>query len=143
LYTGKDFVFIGFDGPPAIGFSQRRRKRSPLADVACMLRSFDYAAESAVQKRGPRPTVRDEDRQVLLPAATLWRAWTSFVFVRAYVSAAQRGGFLPPSGRERRILMDALLAERAIHELHYELNHRPEWAMMPITALWRMAEKTE
>jgi maltose alpha-D-glucosyltransferase/alpha-amylase len=138
LYTGKDFVIIDFEGPPARSLAERRRKRSPLLDVAGMLRSFDYAAQTALRSGSPGSEVREEDRPTLRRAAEFWRGWTSAVFVSAYRALAGPGNFLPGSTEELRILLNALLLEKLAYEVKYELNNRPDWAGIPLAALVSM-----
>jgi maltose alpha-D-glucosyltransferase/alpha-amylase len=141
LYTGKDFVIIDFEGAPARPLVERRRKRAPLMDVAGMLRSFDYAAQTALRSGSPGSDVREEDRPMLRQAAEFWRGWVSAVFVRAYLACAARGDFLPRSPEELKILLDALLLEKVAYELKYELNNRPDWAGIPLTALVKMIKE--
>jgi maltose alpha-D-glucosyltransferase/alpha-amylase len=131
LYTGKDFVITGFEGEPARALSERRVKRSPLRDVAGMLRSFDYAAVSALRSGG----IRAEDAPSLEPWSRFWNLWVSVVFLKSYLAVAPEGGFLPKSKDEMKTLLDLYVLEKAIYELSYELNNRPEWVGAPIQGI--------
>jgi maltose alpha-D-glucosyltransferase/alpha-amylase len=91
LFTGKDFVIIDFEGEPARSLAERRIKRSALRDVAAMLRSFSYAAASAL-KEG---SFRAEDEARLKPWATLWTGWVSASFLGAYLQTARESVLLP------------------------------------------------
>ena len=128
LWTGKDFVIIDFEGEPARPLSYRRLKRSAMHDVAGMLRSFDYAAQVA---RRAHPAVRPEDPDRLEPWTRFWSTWVQAVFLDAYVDAAAGQRFLPGSRDELRILLDAFLLEKALYELQYEVNNRPDWVAIP------------
>jgi maltose alpha-D-glucosyltransferase/alpha-amylase len=131
LYTGKDFVITDFEGEPARALSERRMKRSPLRDVAGMLRSFDYAAVSALKSGG----IRAEDLPALEPWARFWNLWVSVVFLKSYLAVASEGGFLPKSKDEMKALLDLYVLEKAIYELGYELNNRPDWIGVPIQGI--------
>jgi maltose alpha-D-glucosyltransferase/alpha-amylase len=130
LYTGRDFVIIDFEGEPARPLSERRIKRSPLRDVAGMLRSFHYASYAALY--GQVPGVRPEDFLALEPWAASWYTWVSVTFVKAYLATAEGASFLPAERADRKVLLDAFLLEKAIYELGYELNNRPEWVEVPL-----------
>ncbi len=134
LYTGRDFVIIDFEGEPARTMSERRFKRSPLRDVAGMLRSFDYAAAYAL--RGGR--VRAEDIPLLRPAADLWVAWVQAAFLGDYLGAITPSGLLPRALADLRLLLDFSLLDKAIYELRYELDNRPTWVHVPIEGLLRL-----
>jgi trehalose synthase-fused probable maltokinase len=123
LYTGQDFVIIDFEGEPARSLSERRVKQSPLRDVAGMLRSFDYAAHS-----------------VELPDTwhRFWYTWVSAAFLRAYAETAGHGKFLPSSNDEIKLLLDYHLLEKAIYELAYEINHRPDWVRIPLQGIMQL-----
>jgi maltose alpha-D-glucosyltransferase/alpha-amylase len=122
LWTGKDFVIIDFEGEPARPLAERRLKRWPLRDVAGMLRSFDYAAATALRKR-PRgdPGLAGEWKKAV------WSAYLS-----AYYSAAGAASFLPADDTSRQVLLDTFLLEKALYELRYELNNRPDWVAIPL-----------
>jgi maltose alpha-D-glucosyltransferase/alpha-amylase len=134
LYTGKDFVIIDFEGEPARPITERRLKRSPVSDVAGMLRSFNYAAIAKLRTGELRP----EDVPFLSRWARYWNLWVSVAFLRSYLEAARPAGFLPDSKEELRILLDAHLLEKAVYELGYELNNRPDWVGVPVSGILEM-----
>jgi maltose alpha-D-glucosyltransferase/alpha-amylase len=134
LCTGNDFVIIDFEGEPARPIGERRSKRSALTDVAGMLRSFNYAAVFSLRSGGPRP----EDIPTLEPWARFWNLWTSVTYLQAYLRVASMAGFLPHSKDELKILLDLYLLDKAVYELTYELNNRPEWVDVPIAGILEM-----
>ncbi len=143
LYTGKDFVIIDFEGEPARPLGERRLKHSPLRDVAGMLRSFDYAVHKALRVQQESGLIRKEDESVLEPLAGVWFTWVSVVFLKAYLAIASPGGFLPENPAHLRLLLRILLLEKAIYELGYELNNRPDWASIPISGIHRLIGSPE
>jgi maltose alpha-D-glucosyltransferase / alpha-amylase len=135
LFTGKDYLITDFEGEPIRPLSERRLKRSPLRDVAGMLRSFHYAVYTALLDQRDGAAVRAHDRPALEPWANFWYASVSAAFLREYLLAAGAGMFLPPSEEQLIVLLDASLLEKAVYELGYELNNRPDWAMIPLRGL--------
>jgi maltose alpha-D-glucosyltransferase / alpha-amylase len=140
LFTGKDFVITDFEGEPLHPLSERRLKRSPLRDVAGMVRSFQYAAYSPLIKDASGIVVRKEDREQLEGWAEAWYSWVSSAFLSGYLSAAQPA-LLPTSERELEKLLDAYLLEKAIYEVGYELNNRPDWLQIPTRGLLQLLGK--
>jgi maltose alpha-D-glucosyltransferase / alpha-amylase len=139
LYTGNDFVIIDFEGEPARALGERRLKRSPLRDVAGMLRSFHYATAFDL-RRGP---VRAEDVRALEPWARYWERWVSAVFLKAYMDGTASAAFRPPSRQAACDLLDIHLLDKALYELLYELNNRPEWVPIPVQGIVRLLEPEE
>ncbi|HLY21983.1 MAG TPA: maltose alpha-D-glucosyltransferase [bacterium] len=149
LWTGKDFVIIDFEGEPARPLSERRHKRPPLRDVAGMLRSFDYAALTALADHTARGLAPAPDLEARLRAgARLWTHWISASFLGGYLTAAgappstkgnrSRGPaapIVPSDPRAAQLLLDAFLIDKAAYELGYELNNRPAWAWIPLTGI--------
>jgi maltose alpha-D-glucosyltransferase/alpha-amylase len=137
LFTGKDFAIIDFEGEPTRAPSERRLKRSPFRDVAGMIRSFHYAAYSALLKRG---NVRQED----IPALEQWiEPWYQIVsgnFLDEYLKTVGHAAFIPAEREEREILLQTLLLDKAIYELSYELNNRLDWVMIPIRGIKRILQ---
>jgi maltose alpha-D-glucosyltransferase / alpha-amylase len=131
LYTGKDFIIIDFEGEPARSLTERRLTRSPLRDVAGMLRSFHYAANHAIFHQATRP----EDLPAMETWAAFWNTWVSAVYLKAYLELAGQAGFLPADEGELQTLLDALCLEKAVYELSYELNNRPEWVQIPLQGI--------
>jgi len=132
LFTGKDFVIIDFEGEPAKALSERRLKRSALRDIAGMLRSFHYAAYSTLFLH---KSVREEDIMTLESAAEFWYRNVSEVFIRSYFATIGRAGFLPKTKKELQTLLQIYLLDKAIYELGYELNNRPEWLLIPLRGI--------
>ncbi len=134
LYTGRDFVIIDFEGEPARSMTERRFKRSPLRDVAGMLRSFDYAASYALRSG----RVRAEDIPLLRPAAELWVLWVQAAFLAEYLQTVEPEGLLPRAEPDLRLLLDFSLLDKAVYELGYEMNNRPDWVHVPIEGILRL-----
>jgi maltose alpha-D-glucosyltransferase/alpha-amylase len=131
LHTGKDFVILDFEGEPARPLIERRLKRSPLKDIAGMLRSFGYATTYALRSA----TVRPEDRAGLESWGRYWNIWVSVEFVKSYLGIATQAGFLPKSRDEMKVLLDLFILEKAIYELAYELNNRPDWVDVSVQGI--------
>src|SRR4029434_91520 len=102
LFTGKDFVIIDFEGEPTRPLGERRIKRSPLRDVAGMLRSFNYAAIVKLKSE----TTRTDDPVLLRPWARFWNRWVSVAYLRGYLDATAQAGFLPTTRGELAFLLD-------------------------------------
>jgi maltose alpha-D-glucosyltransferase/alpha-amylase len=131
LYTGKDFVILDLEGERTRSFPDRRRKRSPLRDVASMLRSFQYVAYVALH----RGEIRREDVPALEPWMRRWIVWTSVLFVRAYLDVAGAAAFLPTTREETGVVLNFYLLRRAVNELRGELDHNLDRAGIPIAGL--------
>jgi maltose alpha-D-glucosyltransferase / alpha-amylase len=137
LFTGKDFVIIDFEGEPEREVTERRLKYSPFKDVAGMVRSFHYAIHSGLFREGP---VRPEDRPTLDPWAELWYSYVSGTFLKSYLDSVGDAPFFPPSREEREIILKCYLLEKAVYELGYELNNRPEWVVTPMKGIQALLE---
>lgn len=139
LYTGKDFVIIDFEGEPARTLGERRIKVSPLRDVAGMIRSFHYASYLGLLKGSE---VRTEDVPALEPWAELWYRSTSATFLHAYLREMEGSGLIPKDRNELEMLLACFLLDKAVYELGYELNNRPEWVAIPVRGIRYLVEST-
>ena len=145
LYTGRDFIVIDFEGEPARPLTERRLKRSPLSDVAGMLRSFHYAAYTALGDEEVRGIAREKDMEELDRWARFWAAWASSAFLRGYLEEARSTetagrAFLPERDEQLRILLGAHLLEKAVYEMGYELNNRPDWIGVPLLGIRQLLD---
>lgn len=128
LWNGEDWLVIDFEGEPARSLPERRRKRSPLRDVAGMLRSFAYAVSAASIQRGVSP-----------PAD--WEGRAREEFVAGYRETAERS-LLPASDDGFAKLLAVFELEKAVYELRYELNNRPDWVGIPVAGIVRLLDET-
>jgi maltose alpha-D-glucosyltransferase/alpha-amylase len=127
LWADGDFVILDFEGEPTRTIAERRAKQSPLKDVAGMLRSFDYAAYAGLFAFTQD---RPDHFGRLAPEAERWRQAVSAAFLDAYRATA--ADLLPADAAQRAALLDAFLLAKALYELVYELNNRPDWAGIPL-----------
>jgi maltose alpha-D-glucosyltransferase/alpha-amylase len=132
LNTGKDFTIIDFEGEPRLPLSERRLKRSPLRDVAGMLRSFDYAVTTALRQE------RADDIQRLTPWARAWITRVHETYLTAYLETAAGAAFLPKNASDTQLLLEAFQLDKAIYEIGYELSYRPHWVTTPLRAVNEM-----
>ena len=138
LFTGKDFIITDFEGEPARSYSERRLKRSPLRDVAGMIRSFHYAAYASLFLDNQ---IRKEDFSKLIPFVEQWYHYMSQFFMKAYMETVQGSEFFPKNKQDLEILMTTFLMEKAIYELNYELNNRPGWVIIPLRGIKSLMNK--
>jgi maltose alpha-D-glucosyltransferase/alpha-amylase len=127
LYTGHDFVIIDFEGEPTRSLYERRLKRLALRDVAGMLRSFSYASHAALRAQ-----------QVPADFARWARFWTdsvSAVFLNSYLATAGKASWLPQNAEDLELQLTTMLLEKALYELRYELNLRPDWVPIPLRGI--------
>ncbi len=145
LWTGCDFVVIDFEGEPMRTISERGLRRPALRDVAGMIRSFDYVARAAMSEVVAHGRINDERRAEEQLGAHL-RGWTtamSEAFVNGYLEVVSPLDLLPPGTEDRNRELDALLLEKALYEIGYELAHRPALVGVPLRAALRLAGVTE
>jgi len=127
LWSNRDWVILDFEGEPARSLTERRRKRSPLRDVAGMMRSFAYAYSAASILRGVDPP-------------SDWERRAQEEYLNGYLSTVDHT--LVPSGSGFDKLLRVFELEKAVYELRYELNNRPDWVGIPVAGIVRMLEET-
>ena len=127
LWVEGRWVIIDFEGEPARPVVDRRRKRSPLRDVAGMLRSFAYAASAAEIERGVEP-----------PEG--WEQRARDAFLLGYLDEVDPA--LIPNGSSFERLLAVFELEKAVYELRYELDNRPDWVRIPVAGIVRLLERT-
>jgi maltose alpha-D-glucosyltransferase/alpha-amylase len=131
LYTGHDFVIIDFEGEPTRTLYERRLKRLALRDVAGMLRSFSYAGQAALQSERIAP----EKLARLEEWARFWVDSVSAAFLKSYLATAGPASFVPQTRDDLELQLTTMLLEKALYELRYELNMRPDWVRIPLRGI--------
>ncbi len=137
LFTGSDFVIIDFEGEPARSLSERRKKRSPLQDVAGMLRSFHYAAYAPLLQE---QNAEESSYVKLGSRAQYWQRWVSAAFLESYLEISGNAIFVPKGREELALLLDLYLLDKAVYELGYELNNRPSWVRIPLDGIAQLLQ---
>lgn len=132
LFTGGDFLILDFEGEPARSYSERRLKYSPLRDVAGMIRSFHYAAYGSLFLDNQ---IRPEDIEKLLPHVEQWYHYMSGFFMKSYLETVGGASFVPKLNEDLEIMLQTFLMQKAIYELNYELNNRPDWVLVPLRGI--------
>ncbi|MEX2446080.1 MAG: putative maltokinase, partial [Dehalococcoidia bacterium] len=137
------FVILDFEGEVGLPIEERRRKMSVFTDVAGMLRSLSYASLTAERTQAQSYP----DVEPALDRLTGWVAWweerAAAAFLAGYLETAGDAPFLPRSPQQQRALLDLYLLDKALHELHYEVEHRPDWLWIPLDGLARLARRQE
>lgn len=127
MMTGEGWMVFDFEGEPARPLLERRRKRSPLRDVAGMLRSLAYVASASELQRGVAP-----------PEG--WEGRAREAFLGGYLGAVDPA-LLPPGEGPLHTLLSIFELEKAVYELRYELNNRPDWVSIPAAGIRRLLEQ--
>ncbi|HEY7293032.1 MAG TPA: maltose alpha-D-glucosyltransferase [Vicinamibacterales bacterium] len=140
LRAEEDFIILDFEGEPDRSIADRRSKQSPVKDVAGMVRSFSYAAYAALFAfvlHAP------EDFGLLAEWADAWQRSAADAFVRGYRDALELDGArsgLVPRGASWNRMLQAFVLEKALYELAYELNYRPEWVQIPLLGIRKLID---
>jgi maltose alpha-D-glucosyltransferase/alpha-amylase len=135
LRAEEDFVIVDFEGEPAHPLAVRRMKQSAVKDVAGMLRSFSYGAYAALFAF---TTNAPDDYVRLEPWAHAWQRWASDAFLSRY-RATLGASPIVPGEHAFDVLLEAFIVSKALYELRYELNNRPEWIRIPLTGILNLA----
>ncbi len=135
LRTESDFVIIDFEGEPARSIEERRVKRSPLQDVAGMLRSFHYAAFAPLLGED---RAHGDDVTRMGVWAEAWNSWVADRYLAKYFATAKDASYLPATQAEVQTVLELHLLEKAIYELGYELNNRPTWVGIPLQGIGKI-----
>jgi len=120
LRVPDDFVILDFEGEPTKSLTERRAKHCPLKDVAGMLRSFSYVSYIGI----PDETTRHN-----------WEVSTCAAFLDAYTQEAGNATFLPADPQAFNTLLKAYVLDKAFYELNYEIDNRPDWVRIPLSAI--------
>jgi maltose alpha-D-glucosyltransferase/alpha-amylase len=134
LVVQNDFVITDFEGEPARTLAERREKQSPMKDVAGMLRSFDYALSSALLRSEGASAETQALRERL---GAEWLQQTVQTFIEGYDQAVEAAR-LPGAKAHGRGLLQLFLLEKAMYELSYESENRPDWLRVPLRGIDRL-----
>ena len=137
LWSEGDFYILDFEGEPARALATRRLKQSPLKDVAGMLRSFSYAAYAGLFAHSAS---RPSEYGRLEGWARLWQTWAGASFLRGYFETAGQALFVPTEPAHRDGLLRLFVIDKALYELNYELNNRPDWIRIPLRGLLELID---
>jgi maltose alpha-D-glucosyltransferase/alpha-amylase len=137
LLVQNDFMITDFEGEPVRTMEERAEKQSPLKDVAGMLRSFDYAMHAALLRFGSeRPDATD----AVTRAGRHWHAHAAASFLDGYDDVARIEG-LAGARAEMDGLLELFVLEKAVYELRYEVDNRPDWVRIPLAGLLDIVER--
>ena len=135
LWTCRDFVFMDFEGDAAMPISERRIKRSPLCDVARMLRSFHHAAYAGFHQQVDLGVISRENLPKFEPWIRHWNRAVSYAFLQSYCEKLQGAGILPADEDKLRTMLLAYLINQVIVELGDELRRQSDNVRAPLHAL--------
>lgn len=139
LLAARRWLILDFEGEPARTLEERRTKHSPLKDVAGMLRSLNYAAYASLFDRA---APGDDEWKRLEPWADTWEVLARERFLNAYFTRSLEGTFLPEDRSNLPPLLDLFELDKALYEVVYEMNARPEWLRIPIKGVTQILART-
>jgi maltose alpha-D-glucosyltransferase/alpha-amylase len=140
LHSGRDFVIIDFEGEPSRSPTERRIKKSGLADVAGMLRSFQYAARAGLVAYAERGLVPPDQWGAFEARERVWQMWVTIAYLSGYLGLADGTPLVPSSVPDLHALLTAYALDKALYEVRYDLAHRPEWAPIPLHGIVQLLE---
>ncbi|MCB9231999.1 MAG: trehalose synthase [Bacteroidia bacterium] len=137
LWTGDDFIILDFEGEPEATIHDRKVKQSPLKDVAGMFRSFHYAIYAHLFARN------QENPESLFELGEWMYEWMTSLFLHTYLEKAYGSPMNIGYKQEINYLLKYHLLEKAIYELGYELNARPDWSVIPLRGIYVLLKEED
>jgi maltose alpha-D-glucosyltransferase/alpha-amylase len=138
LIVKNDIFIIGFEGEAGLSLAERRRKSPPARDVAALIRSIHYSVRAAFDRA--LKFVSDEQGR-LAAALAEWRDSATDALLTAYRDSMTNTRLWPTDPHTASAMIEFFLLEKAIHEIEYELSHRPDWLHIPVADLLRLLER--
>jgi maltose alpha-D-glucosyltransferase/alpha-amylase len=138
MVTGRDIAIQDFGGDPARSYSERRLKRSPLRDVASMIRSFYYVTYEGFLNNNQVPA---EETMRLLPYAEMWVHYLRGFFIKSYLETVRGSSFVPAQPDEQQMMIETYLLEMAVASLTDDLSHRPDRVRVPLQIIKSIMDK--
>ncbi len=132
LVANNDFQIIDFEGEPARPLEERRKKHSPLRDVAGMVRSFNYAAHTALRNASAE---RMSDLEEMHGWAADWERRVREAFLEGYQGGVMGCPSYPENDEHAQALIELFTLEKALYEVRYELDNRPDWVGIPVRGI--------
>ncbi len=132
IFTGRDVMINDFGGDPVRSFSDRRLKRSPLRDVASMVRSFRNVAFDGFYKS---THIQEDEMQALAPFARLWAHYVTGFFMKAYLETVEGSEFIPADKKDLQMMLDTFMLEKSLLDLNFELNNKPARMVVPLRVI--------
>jgi maltose alpha-D-glucosyltransferase/alpha-amylase len=137
LIVANDLLITGFEGDVSAPLADRRRKDSPLADAASLLRSIDYARATALERAA---TGRPDLRERLAPELDDWLRATTQAFLAGYRAGLGDARALHGDDANIKRLLALFQIAQALREIRIELATRPAWVHVPVAALLKLIE---
>lgn len=132
LVKDDDFYILDFEGEPESTIRDRKVKQPPLKDVAGLFRSFHYAIYATIFNNEEK---YKQPQEKLFEAAELLYSYLTGVFLETYTEAIQNANLNVGYNQERIFILKYCLLEKAVYEIGYELNSRPQWAIIPLKGI--------
>jgi maltose alpha-D-glucosyltransferase/alpha-amylase len=133
LVKDDDFFILDFEGEPESTIRDRKVKQPPLKDVAGLFRSFHYAIYATIFNNKEQLSLHSQDQ--LFKAGEILYSYITGIFLGTYVTETQNANLNLGYNQERIFILKYCLLEKAVYELGYELNSRPEWAIIPLKGI--------
>jgi maltose alpha-D-glucosyltransferase/alpha-amylase len=141
LRSGNDITFIDFEGEPGQPMGERRILRSPLTDLAGLVRSLDYAGRNAVDTAVARGLVGEGDIAQLDAARDEWTSAMSATMIDRYLRTIEPAQLVPTDRDDAQLLLDVYILQKGLYEIRYELANRPHWVQWPLDAVAEMIRR--
>jgi maltose alpha-D-glucosyltransferase/alpha-amylase len=135
LIVKDDIFIVGFGGGSRHPLAERRRRTPAARDAAGLISSIDGSAAAALERA---LKIAPDEQGKLASALAQWRDRATDAFLAGYREAMTNHGLWPADPRAATGMLNFFLLENALHEIEYELPHRPDWLRAPLMRMLRI-----